>query len=183
MTAQSENCLVGIQEGNQCWLVVRTKPRQELVSLLHLRQRDVRPYCPLFLEPPWHPRAPKGPVPLFAGYIFVQCHPRWHLNAVRFCPGVSRIVTFDQRLATVGKGFIEALRAREGDRGYILPVETELGIPVGSKVRIMSGPLRGLEGVFQGYLRGRERSKVLMQFLRGRKAVEVDTTSLAMVRC
>ena len=80
--------LVEVDDASLQWLVVRTKSRQERVALQHLAQRGVEPYCPLFLEPPWHPRAPKGPVPLFAGYLFVECRPRWHLNAVRYCPGV-----------------------------------------------------------------------------------------------
>jgi hypothetical protein len=39
-----------------------------------------------------------------------------------------------------------------------------------------------MEGVFQGYLRGRERARVLMEFLRRRSVVELDTELLAAVR-
>jgi transcriptional antiterminator RfaH len=164
------------------WLVVRTKPRQERVAVHHLSQREVEPYCPLYLEPPWHPRAPKGPTPLFSGYIFVRCNPRLQLNAVRYCPGVMHLVQFDREPATVGQEVIHALRLREAERGYVVPTELELGIESGRKVRVMAGPLEGMEGVFRGYLRGGQRARVLMEFLRRRSLVEVETDLLAVVR-
>jgi transcriptional antiterminator RfaH len=164
------------------WIVIRTKPRQEKAAVRHLSQRNVTTYCPMFLQPPWHPRAPRGPVPLFAGYIFVRCNLPERLNAVRYCPGVLAPVTFGGEIAEVEQGLIDALRAREGGRGYALPVEEEEGIRNGATVRVMNGPFEGAEGVFSGYLRGRQRAMVLLDFLRSRHRVEVDSTALALVR-
>jgi len=182
MNDQSERHLVDVSDCNPEWLVVRTKPRQERVAVSHLRQRDVEPYCPLFLEPPWHLRAPKGPTPLFTGYIFVHCVPRLRLNAVAYCPGVANVVRFERKLAIVDQEIINALKLREAERGYIVAREREFGIAPDSKVRVMAGPLTGMEGIFRGYLRGGERARVLMEFLRRRSLVEVDTDLLAVVR-
>jgi transcriptional antiterminator RfaH len=173
---------IDVEELPDQWLVVRTKPRQERVAVHHLSQREVEPYCPLYLEPPWHPRAPKGPTPLFSGYIFVRCNPRLQLNAVRYCPGVTHLVQFDREPATIGQDVIDALRLREAERGYVVPTELELGIENGRKVRVMAGPLEGMEGIFRGYLRGGQRARVLMEFLRRRSLVEVETELLAVVR-
>ena len=173
---------VAVESVPDQWLVVRTKPRQERVAVCHLSQREVEPYCPLFLEPPWHPRAPKGPTPLFTGYIFVRCNPIVQLNAVSYCPGVLNPVRFNREVATVDQEIIDALKAREVDRGYVVPTELELGIEDGRKVRVMAGPLKDMEGVFRGYLRGRQRARVLMEFLRQKSLVEVDTELLAVVR-
>ncbi len=169
-------------ELSQQWLVVRTKARQEKTAVHHLAQREVIPYCPMFLQPPWHPRAPRGPVPLFSGYIFVRCNLTEQLNAVRFCPGVLAPVAFGGEIAIADQGLIDALRGREGSRGYALPVEQEEGMPMGAVVRLMSGPFAGIEGVFNGCLRGGQRAKVLLELLRGRHEVEVDYSSLALVR-
>jgi len=173
---------IAVEELPNEWLVVRTKPRQERVAVCHLSQREVEPYCPLYLEPPWHPRAPKGPTPLFSGYIFVRCNPHLQLNAVSYCPGVLHLVRFDREPATVDQAVIDALKAREADRGYVVPTELELGIENGRKVRVMAGPLKGMEGVFRGYLRGGQRARVLMEFLRRSSLVEVETELLAAVR-
>ena len=162
--------------------MVRTKPRRERVALASLAQRGFEVYCPMYLEPAWHRRAPAGPCPLFPGYVFVRCAPLMELNAVRFCPGVLDLITFDRRLATVGNELIDELRSREGDRGFVVPAEVSDGIPRGRRVRVMSGPLRGMEGLFEGYARGGERARILVQYLRLVSAVEVDSGALLMVR-
>jgi transcription antitermination factor NusG len=164
------------------WIVVRTKPRQERAAVSHLLHREVEAYCPLYVEPRWHRRAPRGPVPLFSGYIFVRCVPRLKLNAVSFCPGVAYTVRFNRRVATVEQDVIDAIKLREAQRGYVVPTEIEVGIRVGNKVMVMAGPLKGLEGIFQGYLRGGQRAKVLLEFLRQKNLVELDTEFLAVVR-
>jgi hypothetical protein len=46
----------------------------------------------------------------------------------------------------------------------------------------MAGPLKDMEGVFRGYLRGGQRARILMEFLRRRSLVEVETELLAVVR-
>ena len=164
------------------WLVVRTKPRQERVACSHLSHRSVEAYCPLYLEPKWNRKTAQIPVPLFTGYIFVQCDLGHQLNAVSYCPGVAHPVRFDRRPATVDQEIIDALRAREAERGYVVPTEREIGIEKGRKVRVMAGPLEGMEGAFQGYLRGGQRARVMLEFLRQRSLVEVETEMLAVVR-
>jgi transcriptional antiterminator RfaH len=164
------------------WLVVRTKPRQERVAISHLSHRNVEGYCPLYLEPKWNRKKAQIPVPLFTSYIFVRCVPQLQLNAVSFCPGVAHPVRFDRRPATVEQEVIDELKRRESAHGAVVPPEIEIGIKLGNKVMIMAGPLTGMEGIFRGYLRGRERANVLVEFLRQKSLVEVGTEDLAAVR-
>lgn len=164
------------------WLVVRTKPRQERVAISHLSHRNVEGYCPLYLEPKWNRKKAQIPVPLFTSYIFVHCDPELQLNAVSFCPGVAHPLRFDRRPATVEQEVIDELRRREAAYGAVVPPEIEIGIKLGNKVMIMAGPLTGMEGIFRGYLRGRERANVLVEFLRQKSLVEVGTEDLAAVR-
>ena len=77
---------------------------------------------------------------------------------------------------------IDALKRREAAHGAVVPPEIEIGIKLGNKVMIMAGPLSGLEGVFRGYLRGRERGNVLVDFLRQKNLIEVGIDDLAAVR-
>jgi len=169
-------------ENGARWLVVQTKPKVERRTVEHLAQRGVSAYCPLFLEPPWHLRAPRGPVPLFPGYIFAGWDGDERLDSVRYCPGVLRPVSFGGRPAVVGQALIEELRRLEGERGYILPRDFSRRIDRGRRVRIVGGPLRGMEGVFDGYLRGGERARVLLEMLRTRRWVEVDAGVIRAVR-
>ena len=122
------------------------------------------------------------PVPRFTGYIFVRCVPDLDLAAVSYCPGVAGPVRFDRQVATVESEVIEGIRRREGERGYVVPPEVEIGIRLGNTVMIMAGPLEGMEGIFRGYLKGRERARVFLEFLRQKTLIEVDTDHLAAVR-
>lgn len=166
---------------DRAWLVVRTKPRQERVAVHHLQGRGVEPYCPFLLQPPSYRKAPRGPVPLFPGYIFAACDPVEELNAVQYCPGVLRPLSFDGTPATVAQSLIDELRRRESERGYIVLEDICARIEKGARVRVTEGPLEGFEGIFQGYLRGGRRVRILLNFLRSRRRVEVDVTALAPV--
>ncbi len=163
-------------------MVIRTKPRQERVAMKHLGQRGVEGYCPMYLEPSWSRRAANRPVPMFTGYIFTLCTPDLQPNAVFYCPGVAHPVRFEGRPATVEQAIVDELRRREGERGFVMPPEIEIGIKLGAKVMVMAGPLSGMEGIFRGYMRGGERAQVLLEFLRRQNLVEVDTEALAAVR-
>ncbi len=183
MTDSSSDSIPVDSDGRELqWLVVKTKPRQERTAVGHLGHRGVEGYCPLYLEPRWRRKGGGIPVPLFTGYIFVRCQPELHLNAVAYCPGVAYPVRFDRRLATVEPEVVDGIRRREGERGYVMPPEVEIGITLGSKVLIMAGPLTGMEGIFRGYLRGGERARVLLEFLRQKSLVEVETDVLAAAR-
>jgi transcription elongation factor/antiterminator RfaH len=180
--SQSAPIPIGEDDRLVQWLVVRTKPRHERVAVSHLGQREVEAYCPMYLEPKWRQRSGGIPVPLFTSYIFVRMDPGTELNAVAYCPGVAHLVRFDRQPALVDQEVIDAIRQREGVRGFVVPPEVEIGIKLGNKVMIMAGPLTGMEGLFRGYLRGGERANVLIEFLRQQNLVEVDTADLEAAR-
>jgi transcription antitermination factor NusG len=119
-------------------------------------------------------------VALFPGYVFAKWYGDADFNLVRFCPGVRYAISFGGRLATVEPSFIEALRFREGERGFILPEALETGLEKGCAVKIMAGPLKGAKGVFTGYVNGQERARVLIEILRRTSNVEVPVENLAM---
>ncbi|RLE20685.1 MAG: hypothetical protein DRJ65_17680 [Acidobacteria bacterium] len=160
------------------WAVVRTKPNQERLAIMNLALRDLDIYCPRILLNRWHTRAPRGPVPLFSGYIFVRQTPNLRTHAMRYCSGVQYPVVFGGVLALVEGGFIEALRSMEGDRGFILHEEIERGLEPGCQVHISGGSLDGVQGVFDGYINGKDRARIFVEFLRRRTVMEVETVRL-----
>lgn len=85
-------------------------------------------------------------------------------------------------IAIVDEEFIEALRLREDERGYVVPDEVARGTSAGSTVRVMAGPPEDPVTVVTADLRGEKRAAILMEFLRSRHEVEVDATALAVVR-
>ena len=171
---------IGVEE-HRPWIVIRSKSQRERVAEEHLRSRGAEVYCPLFLRPRSHQRAPRRPSPLFPGYLFARSGNDLPLNGMAYCPGVHAPLRFDGRPARVENTLIEALRAQEDGRGFILPWERKKGISQGSSITITEGPLKGLEGVFEEYLNGMERARVLVEFLHRSTQVEIDSLHLRVV--
>lgn len=85
-------------------------------------------------------------------------------------------------LATVDDDTVQDLRAKECGRGYILPKDIDRGFAPGKPVRVHSGPLNGLQGVFVEYVNGLDRARILVEFLRRRTSFETETTRLSVIR-
>ena len=175
LSSDAANGSGGLSSG---WAVVRTKPNQERLAIANLALRDLDLYCPQILLGRWHTRAPRGPVPLFSSYIFVRATPGLRTHTLRYCSGVQYPVVFDGILARVENEFVDALRAMEGDRGYVLHQEIDRGLEPGCKVSVAGGSLEGVQGVFDGYVNGKDRAKIFVEFLRRRTTLEVDAIRL-----
>jgi transcriptional antiterminator RfaH len=162
------------------WLVVRTKPKQERAVVEVLQGRSIAGYCPRIVEPRWHLRAPRGPVPLFPSYVFAHCVVHDDYAAVNYCPGAAGVVRFGAELAAVEDEVIVRLRETEGERGYLEVKAVRRAPRVGERVRIERGPLAGLEGVVTRYMPARDRVRLLLMLVSGTRSAEVEA---GHVRC
>ncbi len=166
--------LVAPSDPRPLWFLLRTKPKQERAVIETLTARSIEVYCPRVLEPRWHRRAPRGPVPLFPSYVFARFVLTESFGAVNYCPGAAGVVRFGSELAAVDGDVIAALRDREGERGWV-EVKAVRERPLeGSRVRVERGPLAGLEGVVTRYLPARDRVRLLLAVISGVRNVEVD---------
>jgi transcriptional antiterminator RfaH len=103
--------------------------------------------------------------PLFAGYAFVLIELQWH--AARWSPGVLRLVLDGDRPARLPDKVITELKERE--RNGLVELPPPPGFRRGDKVRIVRGPLSGLEGLVEG-LGPQQRIEILLGAL-GRVAL------------
>lgn len=162
------------------WYLVRTKSRQERTVEGTLGNRGLGVYLPRVLEPPTHRRAPRNPVPLFPGYVFVHCVLTANYSAVNYCPGAVGVVRFGDEFAAVEDDFIHFLRERHGDRGYLVMSQARRAPAPGARARVIKGVFAGYEGLVQHYLPGRDRVKLLLMLVGGYRLVEVEARH---VRC
>ena len=147
------------------WLVVHTKALQERVVEACLLERGLTVYCPRLLGPRTHPRAPRGPVPLFPTYLFCQATLSQGFEAVRFCPGARGLVRFGDRVASVEKREITLLRSREGTRGcLVIPTRA---LSRGARVRLTAGAFSGFEAILDGTVASGDRVRVLFAVASG----------------
>jgi transcriptional antiterminator RfaH len=98
--------------------------------------------------------------PLFPCYAFVLIELQWH--AARWSPGILRLVLDGDRPAKVPDKVISELKSRE--RNGLIELPTDPGFRRGDKVRIVRGPLTGLEGLVEG-LRPQQRVEILLAVL------------------
>jgi transcription antitermination factor NusG len=172
--------LISLDDARPLWLLVHTKPKQESAVVHALAGREIPAYCPRILEPRWHARAPRGPVPLFPSYVFARCVVGERYTAVRYCPGASGIVRFGEAIAAVEDEFVASLREKEGERGYVVIAQARRAPASGSRVKVVDGPLHGVEGIVTRYLPARDRVRLLLTMVAGARTVEVDARH---IRC
>lgn len=160
------------------WYVVQTKPRSEDQVVLWLQRRS---RVPLFLPKMesirrWRRQSVRRVEPLFPSYLFVRMSiesDQW--NAVRWAPGVKRIVGSGDMPVPVPDEAVELIKARCQDGG-VMPWKPQ--IRPGSQVRIVHGPFAGLVGVLDRQASRAERVCVLLNLLRTAATVEIDIVDL-----
>lgn len=157
----------------RCWYVVYTKPNAEYRVARFLEEKGLEVFLPEI--PSWKPRRGHRTEPLFPSYVFVRAD--WShtpLNTVEWTPGVRRLVAFDGHPAVVPDSAIALIRRRlaEGMWG-------RAPFRPGERVRIVEGPLQGLEAVFEGPVEPAARVRILLEFLGQVHRATVPITILA----
>ncbi len=125
------------------WYAARTQPRHEKTALRHLQVRNVESFLPLYKSVRhWRNRTtPTLELPLFPGFIFVHLK---LIDRVRVLsvPGILDVVCDGTRPSTVCDRKIDALR-----KIVVHPsVEPHPFSNFGTRVRVTTGPLAGIEG-------------------------------------
>ncbi len=172
--------LVSLGDSRKAFLLLRTKPKQEYSVIRVLNHRVLDVYCPHLLEPHGHARAPVGRAPLFPSYVFARCDVSSQYNAASYCPGVFGFVRFGECVAAVEDEFVELLRSREGERGYLAVREVCRPPVPGQRARVPTGRFAGYEGLVERYIPAGDRVRLLLKLVGGGRRVEVDARR---IRC
>ncbi len=154
------------------WYLVQSKPRNEARALENLLRQGYETYLPLMAVE----RLQRGKLhhtmePLFPRYLFLHLeegNDNW--GPIRSTLGVAGMVRFGLAYATVSEAVIELLRERTQEIKKTL-------FETGDSVRVVSGPLIGLEGVFE-IADGEQRSFVLLEFMQKQQRISVSTADL-----
>ena len=159
------------------WFALRTRHRCEQYSTSYLSHHDFSVCFPTYVvERRWSDRVKQLHLPLFPGYIFCQMEP-WQKFGVLGAPGVVQIVSIGNTPVPVDPAEMEGV-LRSVDCGFGLE-PAELPRPE-DRVLILSGPFRGLEGVF---VEQKKRQTLILSvtLLKRAIAVELDATAVRAV--
>lgn len=148
-----------------------------MLSHLRLRAEGVEHYCPRIetVRRRWGRRLAMVE-PMFPNYMFLRMNPSpqtW--DAVRWTPGVRRILGDGEQPLPVPDGVVEAIRERADPLGF---VRVGINWTPGRHIRVLTGPLGGLEGIFERHTSRSGRVRVLLRMLGHETPVEVEEIDL-----
>ena len=159
---------------NHCWCAVYCKPRQEVVADENLRRQGFHVYLPRVQIT----RRRRGQwldcvEVLFPRYIFIRVDLLQHSTApVRSTRGVVGMVRFGGSLAVIPTAVIDSLIQRE-DSDSGLHRDGRPPFLAGEPIRLVDGPLTGMDGVFT-QPDGEKRAIVLLDLLGKANRVSVN---------
>jgi len=160
------------------WYAVQTCANHEKRVLQQLGQRTVEAYLPLYESMRrWKDRRMRLELPLFPGYVFVHLVLRDRLRVLQ-TPSVVRLVGFGGQPAALPDREIEALR--QGLAGE-MRLEPHPYLKVGHRVRVSTGPLRGLKGILVRKKNG-SRFVISLDLIMRSVAAEIDVAELEPAR-
>ena len=161
------------------WYALRSKPRKEEVVWRQVLSHGFETYYPRLRVQPVNPRSRKIR-PYFPGYLFVHINlEETGLSAFKWMPHTLGLVSFGGEPAVVPENLIHDIRKRidkiNKEGGEVLE-----GLKSGDEVRVIEGPFRGYEAIFDHKLPGNVRVKILLELLGNQRRVplEIDSGSI-----
>ena len=129
---------------NVLWYAAYTSANHEKKVAEQLAQKEVENFLPLYDSVRrWKDRRVRLQLPLFPGYVFVRLPLNEKLKVLQVA-GVARLVGFGDRPVSLPEEEMETLR--RGASGEVR-MEPHPYLIEGRRVRIMRGPLAGMEGI------------------------------------
>jgi transcriptional antiterminator RfaH len=162
-----------------CWYAVCCKPRQEAVAEENLQRQGFHVYLPrIRIRQRRRGQWLDAVEVLFPRYIFIRLDPLTRSTAtVRSTRGAVGLVRFGGQPAVVPDAVMDALLQREDAASGLHQDKRPLFSP-GEAVKLVDGPLSGMEGVFTQQ-DGDKRVIVLLELLGKANRVTVSRDWIA----
>jgi transcription antitermination factor NusG len=156
------------------WYVLTVKPQHEFAVGSALAEKSFEEFVPAYIaRRRWSDRVKTMTLPLFTNYVFCRFGPGQR-GAVLRTPGVRSLVSFAGAPAAVSDAEIAAVQRMVGSG---IALEPWPFLREGERVRVLEGPLRGLEGLLASSA-DKPRVVVSVEMLQRSVAVEIDRTAL-----
>ncbi len=142
------------------WYAVYVRSRYEKKVHLLFQEEGIISFLPLIETwRKWSDRKKKVSMPLFKGYVFVRIAYKSDHYKVLDTDGVVKFVGIRNVASVILDRDIEWIKIIAGEPDALKDVLPEM--PSGQRVKVISGPFRGLEGVVRREGRG---AKLLVYF-------------------
>jgi len=158
-------------DGNLSWFALQVRSRHETGVAEHLLSLGYEGFLPTYSHRKrWSDRVKEIRSPLFPGYMFCRFDPQFRLPILQ-TPGVIQVVGCKRQPVRIEESEIKSIQTlvSRGIPSQPWPFLLE----VGERVRIDSGPLRGLEGIVLEF-KGRRRLILSVTLLQRSVSVDMD---------
>ncbi|HNY66367.1 MAG TPA: transcription termination/antitermination NusG family protein [Deltaproteobacteria bacterium] len=158
------------------WFVIQTNPKEEDVACLVLRQQGVDIYQPFMEKYVFHARKKiLKRYPLFPNYVFANVTPtEEELHKIRWCRGVRRILLDNYQPVPIDDEFITGLCELEDKKSGT--IKKPVTFQPGDLVRIRSGPMKDLYGVFEAWGSDEGRVRILIEMVNNKAKVVMHSS-------
>ena len=161
------------------WYVIQTKPKKEEGAKLYLSTKGVEVFSPLIETfVPRNGKMNKELKSLFPNYIFAKFELEKNYPLVRWARGVKKILGFGGYPVPISEEVIELIKKRTDENGIVKRTHHFVANDV---VRIKTGPLRELCGIFDRWVSDSERVRVLLNLIGYQPSVEIHYSMVEKV--
>ena len=162
------------------WYAVRTKPNEEDRADMNLRAWRVETFAPKLkeLRTSDYGGARYVTKHLFTQYIFAHFDVETQLHDINYTRGVQNVVSFGGIPVSIDDRVIEVIKERVDSDGF---VHIDDDFKAGEPVRIKSGPLQSIVGVFERKLKDKDRVKILLNTMTNGMHLLIDSALIEKV--
>jgi len=161
------------------WYVIQTKPKREEAAESFLAKKGLEMFNPLmetFVSR--NKRMRKELRPLFPGYLFAKFDLEENYPLVRWARGVKKVLGCGGYPEPIAEEVVRIIRER-GDAQGIIKVKGHF--EPNDVVRIKTGPLKDLIGIFERWISNHERARILLSLIGYQPAVEIHYSAIEKV--
>jgi transcriptional antiterminator RfaH len=153
------------------WYVVKTKPRNEERAHNYLEQHGIKTFLPLMeIFQSNAVNEIKRFKPLFPNYLFAQFDLKQNYPLVRWGKGVNKILGFGKYPTPISDETLSIIKNRTDANSV---VKKAYNLNKNDHIRITSGPLKDLLGIFDRWVSDSGRVRILLNLIGYQPRVEL----------
>jgi len=158
------------------WYVIRTKPHNEELAQSYLNQHGITTFLP------WMESlkriSDKNVTPLFPGYLFAHFDVKKNYPLVKWGKGVNKILGYGRYPTPLDDTVISIIQSRTDEKNI---VKKAYDLNKNDEIRIRSGPLKDLLGIFDRWLSDSGRVRILLNLIGYQSHVDLHYSQLERV--
>ena len=161
------------------WYVIQTKPKKEEEAKSYLSAKGVEVFNPLMetfvLR---NGRMSKELRPLFPGYFFGKFDLDQDYALVRWGKGVKKVLGFGEYPTPISEEVVGIIKEKTDTQGI---VKSNHHFKANDVIRIKTGPLKDLLGIFERWISDSERVRILLNLMGYQPAIEIHCSMIEKV--